>query len=260
MARTPIMAGNWKMNKDNTAAVKLAQLISNEEEKDWGTVAEVILCPPTIDLKSVRNVLAFDRSKIKLGAQNVHWEDDGAYTGETSVAMLKEVGCDYCIVGHSERREMFGETDETVNLKVKKLISAGITPIMCCGETVETRDAGNTNEFVTAQIRAGLDGVGRDDVSAMVIAYEPIWAIGTGRVPTPEAADEVCAAIRAEVASLYDEACAQEVRVLYGGSMKPANANMFLPMENIDGGLIGGAALKADSFTDLVKAAIAHAD
>ena len=138
MARKPIMAGNWKMNENTTEAVQLSQKISDRSEKSWGSVAEVILCPPSIDLKSVRNVLAFDKSSIKVGAQNVHWEDDGAFTGEISVSMIKEVGCEYCIVGHSERRQMFDETDETVNLKVRKLLAAGILPIMCCGETAET--------------------------------------------------------------------------------------------------------------------------
>jgi triosephosphate isomerase len=260
MARKPIIAGNWKMNKNTTEAVHLSQQISNLYEREWKSKAEVILCPPSIDLKSVRNVLVFDKSPIQLGAQNVHWEDGGAFTGEISVPMLSEVGCSYCIVGHSERREMFGETDETVNLKVKALIAGGIMPIMCCGETLETREAGQTERFVCAQVRAGLAGLDAADVAKMVIAYEPIWAIGTGHVPTPEDADAICAAIRAQVADLFGSDTAEAIRILYGGSMKPANVEMFMPMPNIDGGLIGGASLKPDSFTDLIKSAVAHSE
>lgn len=260
MARKPIMAGNWKMNENTTEAVRLSQRISDLSEKSWGKKAEVILCPPSIDLKSVSNVLFFDKSPIKLGAQNVHWEESGAYTGEISVPMLSEVGCAYCIVGHSERRQMFGETDETVNLKVKALLAGGIMPIMCCGETLETREAGQTCDFVRAQVVAGLAGVSSEDVARMVIAYEPIWAIGTGHVPTPEAADEVCACIRDQVAELFGAQAAEQMRILYGGSMKPANVELFLPMPNIDGGLIGGASLKPDSFAELAAAAVAHSE
>ncbi|NTU88628.1 MAG: triose-phosphate isomerase [Actinobacteria bacterium] len=256
MKRTYMMAGNWKMNKTTTEAVVLSQRISNHREDTWGTEVEVVLCPPFIDLKSVRNVLEFDHASIALGAQNVHWADNGAFTGEISPVMLKEVGCSYCIIGHSERREMFGETDETVNRKAKALFAHGIVPILCCGETAQTRDEGKTNEFVCGQIEAGLAGIDASDAGKIVIAYEPIWAIGTGRVPTPEAADEVCGAIRATIASLYSPQLAEGIRILYGGSMKPENAAFFLPMPNIDGGLIGGAALDADSFRDLVNACL----
>lgn len=256
MTRRPCMAGNWKMNMTTSDAVVLSQEISNLSSKSWGSEVDVVLCTPAIDLKSVRNVLEFDHSKISLGAQNVHWEESGAFTGETSPVMLKEVGCKYCIVGHSERREMFAETDETVNLKIKALFAQGITPIMCCGETETTREAGEAINFVCAQIIAGLEEVPATDVQSLVIAYEPIWAIGTGKTATPEAADEMCAAIRHTLAGLYGDAVAEGIRILYGGSMKPENARFFLPMPNIDGGLIGGASLKAASFADLVNACL----
>ncbi len=254
MSRRPMMAGNWKMNKTTGEAVVLAQQISFKSDKTWNDMVDVVLCPPFTDLKQVSTVIAFDKAPIKLGAQDVHWEESGAFTGEISPEMLREIGCKYCIIGHSERREMFGETDETVNLKAKALFAKGITPILCCGESLETRDAGKTKEFVCTQIVAGMDGLEEKFAKSIVIAYEPIWAIGTGRVPTPEAADEVCGEIRATLASLYTEDIAAGIRILYGGSMKPENAKLFLPMEHIDGGLIGGAALNADSFADLVKA------
>lgn len=256
MARKPIMAGNWKMNKTTGEAVRLAQDISNHYERGWASEVETVLCPPSIDLKSVGNVLEFDNSRMKLGAQNVHWEESGAFTGEISPAMLAEVRCSYCIIGHSERREMFGETDEGVNKKAKALIAVGIHPIICCGETLECREEGGTNEFVSAQVRAAIDGIAPVDLAESVIAYEPIWAIGTGRVPTPEAADEVCGIIRDVVSDVAGSGAAESVRILYGGSMKPGNARLFLPMPNIDGGLIGGAALEADSFIELIKACL----
>lgn len=256
MSRRPMMAGNWKMNETTSEGVRLSQSISLHYEKDWAEAVDVVLCPPSIDLKPVSTVLEFDHSPMKLGAQNVHWEESGAFTGEVSPVMLREVGCSYCIIGHSERRQMFGETDQTVNLKVKALLAHGIFPIICCGETLECRDAGNTDAFVCAQVEAALADVDAASIPNMVIAYEPIWAIGTGRVPTPEAADAVCGAIRATVSRLFGGEAAEAIRILYGGSMKPGNAGEFLPMPNIDGGLIGGAALKADSFIDLIKACL----
>ncbi|MBQ6452926.1 MAG: triose-phosphate isomerase [Coriobacteriales bacterium] len=256
MKRKPVMAGNWKMNKNNSEAVNLAQQLCYKVEPEWGREVDVVLCPPAVDIKSVCNVIAFDKAPMSVGAQNVHWEESGAYTGEISVGMIKEAGCKYCIIGHSERREMFGETDEDVNRKAKALIAAGLTPIICCGETLETRDAGLTNSFVCNQIVKALAGIAASDVERVVIAYEPIWAIGTGRVPTPEAADEVCAAIRSTIAQLFGQRAADQIRILYGGSMKPENAKFFLPMPNIDGGLIGGASLKADSFAALVQACL----
>jgi triosephosphate isomerase len=254
MMRRLMMCGNWKMNETTGEAVRLSQDILNHIDSE-GEDIDVVLLPPSIDLKSVSNVIAFDHSGVMLGAQNCHWESSGAYTGEISPAMLVEVGCTWCIVGHSERRQMFGETDETVNRKVKALIAQRIHPIICVGETMDCREAGETIEFVSAQVRAALDGVSVQAATSLAIAYEPIWAIGTGQTPTPELANDVCGAIRAAVAGLYDASMAEVIRVIYGGSMKPSNVKQFLPMPHIDGGLVGGAALKADSFADLVKAA-----
>ncbi len=253
--RTPMIAGNWKMNKTTVEAVTLSQQISFESDKAWEAV-EVVICPPFTDLKSVFNVLAFDHSSIKLGAQDVYWEPDGAYTGAISVSMLKELTCEYCIVGHSERREYFGETDEMVNKKVKALLAQGIRPIMCCGESMEVRDAGETLDFIAEQVRLGWAGVNEEDVARSVIAYEPIWAIGTGRAATPEQAQEACAHIRSVVADLVGSDAAGKMRVLYGGSMNTGNAELFLPQSDVDGGLIGGASLDAKAFSALVEMAL----
>lgn len=253
--RVPIIAGNWKMNKTTVEAVTLSQHISFESDKAWEAV-EVVLCPPFTDLKSVFNVLVFDKSSIRLGAQDVFWEDEGAYTGAISVSMLKELTCEYCIVGHSERRGIFGETDEMVNKKIKALLAGGIHPIMCCGESLEVRDAGQALEFIGEQVRRGWEGVDAEDIAKSVIAYEPIWAIGTGRAATPEQAQEACAHIRGVIAEIAGEDAAQKLRVLYGGSMKPENAELFLPEPDIDGGLIGGAALDSKAFGALVEIAL----
>lgn len=253
--RVPIIAGNWKMNKTTVEAVTLSQHISFECDKAWEAI-EVVICPPFTDLKSVFNVLSFDHSSIKLGAQNVFWEDEGAYTGEISVSMLKELTCDYCIVGHSERRGIFGETDEMVNKKIKALLAGGVRPIMCCGESLEVRDARQTLEFIGEQVRRGWEGVDAEDIAKSVIAYEPIWAIGTGRAATPEQAQEACAHIRHVIAEIAGEDAAKKIRVLYGGSMKPENAKLFMPEPDIDGGLIGGAALDSKAFAELVETAL----
>lgn len=252
--RTYLMAGNWKMNKTVPEAVVLSQQLCNQYNRNWDDV-DIVLCPPSIDLKSVYTVLDFDKTKIALGAQNVHWEESGAYTGEISIPMIKEVGCEYCIVGHSERREMFAETDTTVNLKVKALVEAGIAPIVCVGESLAMRDSGDYLGYVTAQVRAAFAGLDSIDMKHVVVAYEPIWAIGTGRTATPEQAEEVCAAIRAVLEEQFDAEVAQNCRVLYGGSMNEGNVESLLAQPDIDGGLIGGAALKADSFRQLIEAA-----
>lgn len=256
MARKPLMAGNWKMNKTYGEAVVLAQHISYNIEKDWEDKVDILVCPPTIDLKGVWNVFEFDNMPVNVGAQNVYWEESGAYTGETSVPMLAEIGCTYCIIGHSERRTLFGETNEDVNRKAKALIDGKIAPIICVGESLAVRDEGNTEEYVCAQVRAALAGIDATRAAKVVIAYEPIWAIGTGRTATPEQAQEVCAAIRATVADIYDDAFAENMRVLYGGSMNPGNVERLIAQPDIDGGLIGGAALKADSFVELIKACL----
>ena len=256
MARIPMMAGNWKMNNTIGEAVVLAQEISNAYDKWWKDDVEVVVCPPSVDLKPVWTVFDFDKVPYAVGAQNVHWEAKGAYTGEISVRMLKEIGCMYCIVGHSERRTMFGETNEDVNRKVHALIEGDVRPIVCVGESLAVRDEGATEEFVVAEVRAALAGLSEKEAAQCTIAYEPIWAIGTGRTATPEQAQEVCAAIRATVADLFGDAVAEGMRILYGGSMNPGNVKALLAMEDIDGGLVGGASLDATSFTQMIEACV----
>ncbi|MDE8703132.1 triose-phosphate isomerase [Adlercreutzia equolifaciens] len=255
MMRKNLIAGNWKMNNTIPEAVVLAQEISNGIYPDILDEVDVAVCPPFVDLKPVKSVFEFDRVNIALGAQNVYWEPKGAFTGEISIPMIKEIGCTYCIVGHSERRHLFGETNEDVNLKVRALIEAAIAPIICVGESLSVRDEGVYLDFVTAQVRAAYAGVEAADAVNTVVAYEPVWAIGTGRTATPEQAEEVCAAIRATLAELFGQDVADQVRVLYGGSMNEGNAELLLAEPDIDGGLIGGAALKASSFLEIVKAA-----
>jgi triosephosphate isomerase (TIM) len=262
MGRMPMIAGNWKMYKTPGAGVVLVQAIDDllREAPEVTRAVEGVVCPPFVDLKPVATAIGFDHAHVKLAAQNVHWEKEGAYTGEVSVPMLADIECDYCIVGHSERREMFGETDETVNRKVKALLAGGITPIVCCGETLTTRDAGETDTFVRGQIKGALEGLSAEDAAGLVIAYEPIWAIGTGRTPTPEAANDVCRSIRATVGALFGQPVALQVRVLYGGSAKPENLALFMPEPDIDGALVGGASLDAQSFVTMLTIAKDYAE
>ena len=245
--RIPFIAGNWKMFKTKAEAKKFA-----EEFKELykGTDVQTAICAPYTNLETLVDI--FKDTDIKVGAQNVHFADEGAYTGEISVSMLEEIGVDFCIVGHSERRQYFGETDETVNLKLKKLFEGTIRPIMCVGESLEERDADKAFDVVKGQLERGLDGIGSDDISKLVIAYEPIWAIGTGRTATPEQAEEMCAFIRNAVIDLYGEEIADEVVIQYGGSVKPANATEIMNMDEIDGALVGGASLKAKDFMDII--------
>lgn len=252
--RKYLMAGNWKMNKTMPEAIVLTQQLCNQYNRKWDNV-DIVVCPPAIDIKSVYTVIDFDKTKIAVGAQNVHWEESGAFTGEISIPMIKEAGCEFCIVGHSERREMFNETDTSVNLKVKALIEADIAPIVCVGESLSMRDSGDYVGFIVAQVRAALAGLDETDMKKVVIAYEPIWAIGTGRTATPEQAEEVCAAIRATIADMFGKGVADACRVLYGGSMNVGNVESLLAQPDIDGGLIGGAALQSDSFRQLIEAA-----
>ena len=252
--RKYLMAGNWKMNKTVPEAIALSQQLCNYYNREWDKV-DVVLCVPAIDIKAVHTVLDFDKTDIELGAQNVHQEPSGAYTGEISIPMIKDAGCTYCIVGHSERREYFGETDEIVNLKVKELVLNKINAIVCVGESLNVRDSDRHIEFVTAQVRAALAGLDVEDLDKVVVAYEPIWAIGTGRTATPEQAEEVCAAIRATIAEAFTQEAADSVRVLYGGSMNQGNVDSLLAMQDIDGGLVGGASLDANSFKQLIEAA-----
>ena len=218
--------------------------------KKQGEVKTAI-CAPFVRLAEL--VEYFKDSEIKVGAQNCHFEDSGAFTGEVSVPMLEELGIDYCIIGHSERREYFAETDETVNKKLLRLFDSTILPILCVGEKLEERDAGKEKEVVGAQIKKDLDGLTADNVKVLTIAYEPIWAIGTGRTASPEQAEEMCGYIRSVIAEMYDADTAEAVTIQYGGSMKPANASDLMAMEDIDGGLIGGASLKAQDFNQIIE-------
>ncbi len=259
MTRKPLIAGNWKMNNTIAQAVVLAQEVSNLFERDWADAVDVAVCPPYVDLKPVKTVFEFDKTPVSVGAQNVYWESSGAYTGEISIPMLKDIGCRYCIVGHSERRMLFHETNEDVNDKVRALFADKVQPvhpIVCVGESLAVRDEGTYLEFVDAQVRAAFAGADEVDAKDAVVAYEPVWAIGTGRTATPEQAQEVCAAIRATLAELFGAERADGMRVLYGGSMNEGNADLLLAQPDIDGGLIGGASLKAGSFVEIVKAAL----
>ena len=256
MARKTLIAGNWKMNGTYGESVVLAQEISNGFYDDWADQVEVVVCPPFIDLKPVKTVFEFDKRKVALGAQDVYWEPSGAFTGEISVPMLKEVGCAWCIVGHSERLTLFGETNADANKKAKALLAGGLAPIVCVGESLAVRDDGTYLAYVKAQVEAAFAGIAEADARRSVVAYEPIWAIGTGRTATPEQAQEVCAAIREILAGLYGAEAADAMRVLYGGSMNEGNAGLLLAEADIDGGLIGGASLKAASFIAIVKEAL----
>ena len=248
--RKRIIAGNWKMNKTVTEAAELARAVVGQMTA--ATETDVVLCPPFTDLTAVAAAIA--GTPVKLGGQNLHWEEKGAFTGEISAAMLISAGCNYVIIGHSERRQYFGETDETVNLKVKAALKAGLIPILCVGETLAERQADVTAAVVERQVRAALQGLTDAQVAGLVIAYEPVWAIGTGVVATTAQAQEVHALIRTLVGKLYNVQVAAALRIQYGGSMKPDNAGQLLAQKDIDGGLIGGASLDARSFLDIVYA------
>ena len=250
--RTRLIAGNWKMNNDVAGAAKLADELA-EALPEVPEGVEVVVCPPAVDLSTVNDRI--QAAPIALGGQNVYWEEKGAYTGETSCAMLKSAGATYCIIGHSERRDYFHETDEDVNKKAKALMAAGIVPISCCGESLEVREAGQHVAFVVDQIKKDTEGLEITDPSKYVIAYEPIWAIGTGKTATADDAQEVCGAIRATLTEIFGEETAQGIRILYGGSAKPENIAGFLEKEDVDGALVGGASLKADSFAAMVEKA-----
>jgi triosephosphate isomerase (TIM) len=248
--RKRIIAGNWKMNKTVTEAAELAKAVVGAMAAP--TETEVVLCPPFADLTAVAAVIK--GTPIKLGGQNMHWEEKGAFTGEISAAMLLAAGCEFVILGHSERRQFFGETDESVNKKVKAALKAGLTPIVCVGETLAERQSDKTAVVVERQVRGALADLTGEQVAGLVIAYEPVWAIGTGVVATTEQAQQVHAMIRDLVAKLYSDRVTDALRIQYGGSMKPDNAAQLLAQEDIDGGLIGGASLDARSFLDIVYA------
>lgn len=248
--RSKFIAGNWKMNKTVAEAVALAAAVKKGFSPKPGVMAAV--CPPFTALDAVGKALA--GSPLALGAQNMHWEKDGAFTGEVSTAMLVELGCSYVILGHSERRTLFGETDATVNRKTRVALAAGLKPIVCVGETLDQRQSGKTNDVITEQVLGSLAEQG-PSLDKIVIAYEPVWAIGTGLTASPAQAQEVHALIRKLLARLGGAEAAQRVLIQYGGSMKPDNAKELLSQPDIDGGLIGGAALKADSFLAIINAA-----
>ncbi len=245
--RIPFIAGNWKMFKTKAEAIAFAEEF-RELYRD--TDVQTAICAPFTNLEALKE--AFAGTDIKVGAQNVHFADEGAFTGEISVSMLEEIGVDFCIVGHSERRQYFGETDETVNKKLKKLFEGSIRPILCVGESLQERDADKAFDVVSGQIKADLEGVDAADVKKLVIAYEPIWAIGTGRTATPDQAEEMCAFIRKTLIELYGEEVSDEVIIQYGGSVKPANATEIMNMDEIDGALVGGASLKAKDFMEII--------
>ena len=245
--RIPFIAGNWKMFKTKAEAIAFAEEF-RELYKD--TDVQTAICAPFTNLEALKE--AFAGTEIKVGAQNVHFADEGAFTGEISVSMLEEIGVDFCIVGHSERRQYFGETDETVNKKLKKLFEGPIRPILCVGESLEERDADKAFDVVGGQIKADLEGIDAADVKKLVIAYEPIWAIGTGRTATPDQAEEMCAFIRKTLIELYGEEVSDEVIIQYGGSGKPANATEIMNMDEIDGALVGGASLKPKDFMEII--------
>ncbi len=253
MLRRKLIAGNWKMNRTSADAAQLVRDIVAEVDKVHDV--EIVVCPPFTALESVAHVL--EGSAVKLGAQNMHPAAAGAYTGEISAAMLRALFASYVILGHSERRTYFHEADEFINEKVLAALKAQLRPILCVGETLQQREAGDTLAVVRTQVERGLSDVGRDLATSVVVAYEPVWAIGTGKVATTAQAQEVHAFIRGLLTQLYGEANAQKVRILYGGSMKPANAPDLLAQPDIDGGLIGGASLEARSFVELVNAAAA---
>jgi triosephosphate isomerase len=252
-ARRPIIAANWKMHKTHLEAIQAVQKLSYLLDQDDAERVEVVICPAATSLRSVQTLIDSDRLPYGLGAQNVHWEDEGAFTGETSPPMLVALRVGYVIVGHSERRAMFGETDETVNRKVRAVFAHGMTPILCVGETLQERDVGATEDRVTAQVRADLAGVSASDAAKLVVAYEPVWAIGTGRNAEPSDAGQVIALIRQTIADLYDGDLARAVRIQYGGSVKAGNIRDFMAHPEVDGALVGGASLDPEELALIVK-------
>jgi len=253
MSRTPLMAGNWKMNVNHLEAIALVQKLAYMlNDEDYANL-DVAVCAPFTDLRSVQTLIEADKYGIKYGAQDLSAQDKGAYTGEISGVMLAKLGCSFVIVGHSERRQYHAESDEIVNAKTKAALRNEVTPIVCVGEGLDIRKAGDQVSYTLAQVDGALAGLTADQVAGLVIAYEPVWAIGTGEVATPEDAQEVCAAIRARVAELYDAPTADAVRVLYGGSMKSDNVASIMAQPDVDGGLVGGASLDPDEFVAVCR-------
>jgi triosephosphate isomerase len=251
--RKPVIAGNWKMHHDHLVAIQVVQKLSYRLDEADYEACDVVVCPPFTDLRTLQTLIEADRLKIRLGAQNCHWEDQGAYTGEVSPPMLAKLQVRYVIIGHSERRQLFGETDETVNKKLKAVQKHGMTPIVCVGETLEEREAGATAARVTDQTDLAFAGVKAADAAVSIVAYEPIWAIGTGRNATPEDANETIGVIRGALRELYGADTADAVRIQYGGSVKSGNAAELMAMPEIDGALVGGASLDPDEFARIVQ-------
>ena len=252
-SRRPIISGNWKMNQNHFEAIQLMQKLAYLITKDDFEHVDVTVHPPFTDLRSVQTLIDADQMKVVLGAQHCYFEDKGAFTGEVSPAFLAKLNVRYVIVGHSERREIFGETDELVAKKIAAVVKSEMTPIVCCGETLDERESGATLAKVLGQVRSALAGFKAGQVENFVIAYEPIWAIGTGKTATSQDAQEVCAAIRREIATLYSQSVADAVRIQYGGSVKAGNAAELMSMPDIDGALVGGASLDADEFARIVQ-------
>ncbi|AOZ72597.1 triose-phosphate isomerase [Boudabousia tangfeifanii] len=255
MTRKPLLAGNWKMNLDHLEAISLVEgLAAHLKDANFDyDKADVVVIPPFTDIRSVQTVVEADELGIAYGAQDVSVHESGAYTGEVSAAMLSKLGVKYIVVGHSERREYHNESDQLVGEKARVALAGGMIPIICCGEGLDVRKAGKQVEHVLSQIDGALEGISAEDVARSVIAYEPIWAIGTGEVATPEDAQEVCGAIRERVAELYDQNTADAVRVLYGGSVKSSNVKEIMAKPDVDGALVGGASLKAEEFSKIVN-------
>ena len=253
MSRKPIMAGNWKMNLDHLEAIQLVQQLNYHLDPEDYDASDVVVVPAFTALRSIQTLIEGDRIPIGLGAQDVHWETSGAFTGAVSPPMLARLKVQYVICGHSERRTVFGDTDEMVNRKVAAVLAHDMTPILCVGESEEQRAAGEAEQVVSSQVRAGLDGVSAEQAAALVIAYEPIWAIGTGKTATSADAQDMCRQVREVVGQLYDEKTAAAVRVQYGGSVKPGNVRDLMAQDDIDGALVGGASLDAEDFAVICR-------
>jgi triosephosphate isomerase len=259
LARRPLIAGNWKMHKTHLEGLQLTQKLAWALSREDTDAVEVVVCPPFTALRTVGTLIDGDKLPIGLGAQNCHHEPQGAFTGEVSAPMLAKLGCAYVIVGHSERRQQFAETDELVNRKARAVLGNGMQPIVCVGETLEEREAGRTAEVVQGQVRGSLAGLPGEQVAGLVVAYEPVWAIGTGRAATAGDAQETIALIRGTVAELAGRSAADELRIQYGGSVKASNAEELAGKPDIDGALVGGASLDADEFAMIVKGSARHA-
>ena len=250
--RRKVIAGNWKMHKDLSESQNLISKLINELRKE-NVNCDIIICPPFTSLSEAAGLVK--NTKVKLGAQNMHYEDKGAFTGEVSAAMLKSVGCEYVILGHSERRAIFSESDEMINKKIKKALGSGLRPIFCIGETLQQRESGTMNDVIKRQVTDGLQHVSTGEMEKIIIAYEPVWAIGTGVTATPQQAQEVHVYVRQLINNIFGDDTAEKLIIQYGGSVKPDNAAELLSQSDIDGALVGGACLEADSFLKIIKSA-----